>query len=383
MSLDESTDADNGSTDPAIDAIEDYAPKLVELLNDSHTDSLLLIARALGDRPSATAALATTVDRRGIEISTTGDGSTAPVRIALAREVDSIDDLLGEAFNLLTVARDRAAELGIETESTNAEVIVADRAAIPTWIGEVVSNEPLNAAMRRLVVRGDRLGEAADRGPDQFYYLLAPPPGSTELGIDESFTWGTYEEMPEAERPVGAYYTARFIDAAAGTITFDVLLHGETGTGSRWGASAAPGSPVALWGPRTAYEPPADTDWHLLVVDETGLPAVAEILEHLDDDHQAIVVFLADEVMAGYALPDRPSITAVHLPRTVPVADESTDPFTATLAELDWPAGNPYVWGGGEAKQMTAARRYVRDVRGLPLARVSLVAYWRRDADDH
>ena len=36
--------------------------------------------------------------------------------------------------------------------------------------------------------------------------------------------------------------------------------------------------PVALWGPRTGFEPAAETDWYLLVADETGLPAVAAIL---------------------------------------------------------------------------------------------------------
>ena len=87
--------------------------------------------------------------------------------------------------------------------------------------------------------------------------------------------------MAEADRPVGAYYTVRRWDAARRELTMLMVRHGDRGPASAWIDRAAPGDPLALWGPRTAYHPSDDTDWHLLVADDTGLPAVAVILESL------------------------------------------------------------------------------------------------------
>src|SRR5690606_926564 len=113
--------------------------------------------------------------------------------------------------------------------------------------------------------------------------LLLPPPGRDALTIDASFTWEQYGTMPDDERPVGAYYTLRRWRPDVAELDVLMVLHGDTGPASAWAHRAKPGDPVALWGPRTAYGPPAGSDRYLLVADETGLPAVAVVLEELDD----------------------------------------------------------------------------------------------------
>ncbi|HRE03068.1 MAG TPA: siderophore-interacting protein, partial [Ilumatobacteraceae bacterium] len=85
-------------------------------------------------------------------------------------------------------------------------------------------------------------------------------------------------------QPPGAYYTVRSWDPVVGEMTCDFVLHGDEGLASAWATRARPGDKVALWGPRTAYAPPADTEWYLLVGDETGQPGIGAIVDSLPAD---------------------------------------------------------------------------------------------------
>jgi NADPH-dependent ferric siderophore reductase len=157
------------------------------------------------------------------------------------------------------------------------------------------------------------------------------------------------------------------------------VLHGDDGPASRWANRAAPGQPVALWGPRTAWHPPADTDWYLLVADDTGLPAVAVILESLPSDAVVRVVAEVDEEAEQPELSVGPNVEVVWCHRRGAEAG-TTSLLPDAVRALDLPAGRPYVWGGGESRTMTAVRKYVRNEVGLSREQVSLVAYWRHAA---
>jgi len=76
-------------------------------------------------------------------------------------------------------------------------------------------------------------------------------------------------------RRVKRRYTIRQARPDVGELDLDVLLHGD-GPGSRWGETAAPGQTVEFQGPRGKLElRPAPA--HLLVGDESALPAIAAI----------------------------------------------------------------------------------------------------------
>jgi NADPH-dependent ferric siderophore reductase len=249
------------------------------------------------------------------------------------------------------------------------------RTELRTRLTEVVAVTEVAPRLVEVTFRGGGLDDFMPVGPDTFLYLLLPPPGRPELTIDESFGWEGYERMPESERPVGAYYTLRRWRPELAELDIWMVLHDDPGPAAGWAERARPGEVVALWGPRTAYAPPADTEWFLLAADETGLPAVAAILESLDPSVPVrVVAEVADEV-AHQPLPARDSVEVTWLHRGA--GHDAPSRLAAAVRELDWPHGNPYVWGGAESRAMTAVRRHVRDERGLPQDRVSLVAYWR------
>ena len=66
-------------------------------------------------------------------------------------------------------------------------------------------------------------------------------------------------------------------------IDIDVLTH-EGGFASAWARRVAPGGPVAILDEGTMYAPPTDTSWTLLACDESGLPAMANILAGMPRD---------------------------------------------------------------------------------------------------
>src|SRR5215510_1468751 len=94
---------------------------------------------------------------------------------------------------------------------------------IPTHITAIARVAQLTERMRRITF-ANGLEHLDPQKPDAFVYVLLPPSGGTDLTVDTSFTWTKYKKMPEAERPLGAYYTIRSHWPDAGEIDVDFVL---------------------------------------------------------------------------------------------------------------------------------------------------------------
>lgn len=264
-----------------------------------------------------------------------------------------------------------------------------------TFVTSVVATERITPRLRRVTVGGPGLDGFEPAGPDQFVYVLLPPPRRTELTIGTDFSWDAYEQMPAADRPVGAYYTVRRWRPEVRELDLDVVLHGlpddagdahDGGHGARWGATTVPGDPVALCGPRTCWDPPADTDQFLLVADETGLPALAAILDALPDGTRARAFIEVDGEGDRLPLREADGICVTWLHRGG-LAPGSTTLLLDAVRAWPVPGGVVYAWGGAESRCATAVRRHLRDEVGLEQHLVSMTGYWRRarrpdDADE-
>lgn len=354
----------------AADPIAALAEIVLPYVNSDHADSMLFIAQVLGDRPDATSAVATGVDRLGMEL--TVDGGDA-LRVEFPEPADDLFAMQMQALALVQAARARSGRAG----STNLEREAAAMASISTFVTSVVAVRQLTPGVRRITFGGGDLARFSPLAPDQFLYLLLPPPGRDQLTVDASFTWTGYEEMPEEERPVGAYYTVRAWRPDAVELDMDFVLHTPSGHACQWAARAKAGDPVALWGPRTSFEPPAGTDWYLLVADDTGVPALSGILDSLPAGTPVRAfaeVAGAEEVQALRADP----ATELRWFTRDGAEPGTTTALLDAVRALPFPEGNPYVWGGAESKTLTAIRKHLRHEVGLPRESVSLVGYWRR-----
>ena len=169
-------------------------------------------------------------------------------------------------------------------------------------------------------------------------------------------------------------YTPRRYDNAARELVIEFALHGA-GAASDWAAQARVGQSLAIGGPKGSLIIPVDYDWHLLVGDETAVPAVARRLEQLPAGVRAIAVLQVPN------LADRRELKSAA---DVELRWTSTDAETlAAVRELSLPAGEGYAWCAGEAAAMAALRRVLVEDKGHPREAIRAAAYWKRGTNAH
>lgn len=181
---------------------------------------------------------------------------------------------------------------------------------------------------------------------------------------------------PDVARPVMRDYTPRHFDPVAGVLDIEFALHGE-GFAASWAAQARVGQPAGVGGPRGSFVVPTGFDWHLLVGDETALPAIARRLEALPASSQAIVIA---QTTAPADRRELPTPAALQLRWLTEGVDGG---LAAAVGELRLPDGEGYAWAAGEAAEMAATRRVLVEQLGLAKERLRAAAYWKRGASAH
>jgi NADPH-dependent ferric siderophore reductase len=368
------------TTTESEDSVAVTASSILDHINGQHDDAILFIARVLGDRPEATSAVARSLDINGMSLQVDAD---QVLRFEFAEPATGVDDL---GLRLMTLVA-RARELAPDAPLTSIEDQRAEIDAIKTFFTTVRRVEQRSPGLRRITFGGGDLDTLTWLSPDQFFYLLLPPRGSTEMSIDHSFTWEQVRDLPDEMQPRGAYYTLRHHRPDVYEVDIDVVLHGDeseaSASASAWAVRAQPGDVAALWGPRTSWEPPAGTDRYLLVADETGLPATAAILEHLPHDATVLVVVEVADAGERQPLLVGPNVQVTWLHRDGASAG-TTGQLAQTVRSMttsgQWPRGQVYAWGGGESHEMTEVRTHLRTEVGLARDQVSMVGYWRLEA---
>ncbi|MFJ2032569.1 siderophore-interacting protein [Streptosporangium sp. NPDC087985] len=247
-----------------------------------------------------------------------------------------------------------------------------------TTRGEVRRVERLTPHMIRVVLGGDGLaGFCAGEFTDHYVKLLFPPPGVTYPAPFD--LEAIKRDMPRDQWPATRTYTVRAWDPEAAELTLDFVYHGDHGLAGPWAARARPGDEIHFLGPGGAYAPDPQADWHLLVGDESALPAIAASLERLPSGAQAHVFLEVAGPREEQPLDSPGDAKIVWVHRGEAPVGES---LVAAVRELDFPTGTPHAFVHGEAGSVKALRRHLRTERGVPLSQLSISGYWRLGRDD-
>ncbi|TDD81789.1 siderophore-interacting protein [Actinomadura darangshiensis] len=244
--------------------------------------------------------------------------------------------------------------------------------------GTVLRTERLTPHMIRVVVGGPGLAEfGAGAFTDHYVKLLFPQPG---VAYPEPFDMEKVRaELPREQWPSTRTYTVRAWDAEARELTIDFVHHGDKGLAGPWAAAARPGDEIFFNGPGGAYAPSADAGWHLLVGDESALPAIAASLGRVPDGAPCRVYVEVAGAEEEQDLPAPPATEVVWLHRG---AGRIGDLLVEAVQKLDFPDGEVHAFVHGEAEFVKALRRHLRVERGLPMDRLSISGYWRRGRDE-
>lgn len=167
-------------------------------------------------------------------------------------------------------------------------------------------------------------------------------------------------------------YTPRRVDTDAREIDIEFALHGHGGA-AEWARNAAIGQRATIGGPRGSMILPLAMDWHLLIGDDSALPAVTRRLEELPADARVDAVLLV-----GAA--DRRTFVTRADARIHWV--DSDDALLQVLKDLPLQPGAGLAWGGGEAALMARVRQVLVEA-GMPRQAAKVSAYWKRGVADH
>lgn len=241
--------------------------------------------------------------------------------------------------------------------------------------GRVDAIERPTPGLVRVALNGGGLaGYAPVPYTDSYVNVAIPPPGA---GYAPPFALEELKALPREQRPYRRRITVRRWEPGASRLTLEFVTHGDSGAAGSWAARAGQGDALVFTGPAGAYRPDADADWHLMVGDESALPAIAASLEAVAPGVPVVVRLVCDgpEHELELATPGRLDIAWLH-------RNGDAELLTEAVAALTFLPGRPQAFVHGEAGETRAVRRHLLADRGLQAEQLSCSPYWRRGLTD-
>ncbi len=261
--------------------------------------------------------------------------------------------------------------------------------------------ERLPPNMVRIVLSGEELRGFTSLGFDDHIKVFFPNGGATALAggsryrdavaVDGALAAhgsnsranvavdGAVVAVDGAVAPAMRDFTPRHFDIENGELWIDLFLH-EGGPAATWAAQATVGQTLEIGGPKgSAVIALESIDAHVLIGDETALPAISRRLEELPVSTQTLVLIEVDAESDRPVLASSAALDVVWVPRDgrrSPPAHEIIE----TLRGLEFPPGRCFVWVACESQAARAIRSYLRDERGLSKKWIKAAGYWQRGA---
>jgi NADPH-dependent ferric siderophore reductase len=228
----------------------------------------------------------------------------------------------------------------------------------------------------RVTLAGEELAGFTSPGFDDHAKIFFPDAKSGALVLPSVGPDGP--AWPGGQKPTMRDYTPRRYDAETGTLELDFALH-DAGPATQWAESAKPGDLLGVGGPRGSFIIPTAFDWHLLIGDDTALPAISRRLAELPAGARVLV--LAEIDNAGDAITFETAaeldLRWVHRGGAAPGVGS---PLLDVLRQLKLPDGDFHAWVACESTAAKALRAHLVAERGANPKWVKAAGYWRLGA---
>ncbi|ADG18192.1 FAD-binding 9 siderophore-interacting domain protein [Paraburkholderia atlantica] len=232
----------------------------------------------------------------------------------------------------------------------------------------------------RVTFTGDDLHDFVSASFDDHIKVFFPEPGADKPTLPQAGPDGPV--FPEGKRPTARDFTPRRFDRDARELDIEFAMH-DAGPAATWAAQAQVGQYLGVGGPRGSMVIPTGFDWHLLIGDDTALPAIARRLEELPAGRRVAAVIEVADPSARIEFTTQAELHLVWCYRS------EADTQTGTRGEALLHAvrgtwlpenGEGYVWAAGEAATIRAVRQYLCGERGVDKARIRAASYWKQGA---
>ncbi len=239
---------------------------------------------------------------------------------------------------------------------------------------KVAATEWITPTLVRITLEGDGLdGFPVGEFTDHYVKLQFPP-----RGADYSAPFDPVEiraSRPREEWHRQRTYTVRAFDPQTHRLTIDFIVHGDEGIAGPWAAAARPGDLLQLVGPGGDYSPDPEADWHLLVGDESVLPAAAAALARMPAGKPVFALFEVEDEREQLDLAGPGDLRLAWLHREG--RERSPDPLLEAVRTLELPAGRGQGFVHGEASMVRAVRKHLLTERGIDRSDLSATGYWK------
>ena len=240
---------------------------------------------------------------------------------------------------------------------------------------EVSKIEVLSPAMRRITLRGAELEGFEPTAPASYLKLIFPEPGQTEPA----------RPLPDAPRPTAMRtYTPLAVRPDLHEVDVDFVLHG-VGPASTWAAQAQIGQVLYLMGPGPGYAVDSSASQHLLLADDSALPAVENILATLPANAYVKVLLEVVSASEERKLTSRASMSVQWLPRGTDhrSAGQPLEKAVLALHAVQPIAPGTKIYLACEAAAMRRIRKVLTDQLGIDRSNIVGRGYWKLDAINH
>jgi NADPH-dependent ferric siderophore reductase len=257
-------------------------------------------------------------------------------------------------------------------ETTSESSAPAPRKRRPPRRVEVTQIRKLSPAMLRITLQGAELEGFAPEAPASYIKLIFPEPGQTE----------PERPLPDGPRAKSMRtYTPLAVRPDANEVDVDFVLHGE-GPASTWAAQASVGQVLFLMGPGPGYAVDAAVVKHLLIADDSALPAVETILAALPASASAELLVEVISAAEERPLTSSAKLQTQWLPR-------GTDhrlagqPLEKALRNMPKIAADTKIYLACEAAAMRSIRKLLIDELGVDRKQIVGRGYWKLDTVNH
>jgi NADPH-dependent ferric siderophore reductase len=231
--------------------------------------------------------------------------------------------------------------------------------------------------MVRITLSGDDLEGFESSSFDDHVKVFFPHPGQDMPTIPQLSPDGPIRSE-SGLKPIARDFTPRRHDAAAGELDIEFALH-EGGPATTWAAQAKVGQTLGIGGPKGSMLIPTGFDWHLLIGDDTALPAIARRIEEMPANARVAAVIEVQDPSAKIEFS-----TQAHLHvewRYRSESDYRGAGLLLALRETYLPDGEGFVWAACESTVVRAVRQHLVEERGISKDRIRASSYWKRGAD--
>ncbi|MDB5876974.1 MAG: NADPH-dependent ferric siderophore reductase [Variovorax sp.] len=251
---------------------------------------------------------------------------------------------------------------------------------------DVVAVQRITPHLVRVTLGGDALEGFNSPGFDDHAKIFFPDETTGALTLPTTGPDGPI--WPEGVKPTMRDYTPRRFDAEARTLEIDFALH-VAGPATRWAEQAKPGQQLGVGGPRGSFIVPTDFDCHLLIGDDTALPAIFRRLGELPAGARAVVLAEVDGPEDHVELPSAADVEVIWVHRQDGARGTSTGsvrtgvgmPLLDALRNTRLPTGDFHAWIGCESAAAKALRAHLIDECGANPKWIRASGYWRRGSD--